>query len=236
MTYPKEFPPEARAAVEAEMILGRRNYSKVKQASDNARSVRAWILSVFLVYGRQAIDLGTQRVWTVDKVLAEALEGLRLITIEVAHQTGFEYWVENWDGSVKSDVMSEFEATAEWQQFDDGLLALADSTPRGVQRYAPKKLAVPVKTETDVVPLGDNQMHEPRFPDRAAWLNERLRERSWNKHDVSRQGGPDRKTVQKILDGEHVREDVLERVAAALSKAPRSKNLPPITMLDIPQS
>src|ERR1700685_3952388 len=108
MTYPKEFPPEARAAVEAEMILGRRNYSKVKQASDNARSVRAWILSVFLVYGRQAIDLGTQRVWTVDKVLAEALEGLRLITIEVAHQTGFEYWVENWDGSVKSDVMSEF--------------------------------------------------------------------------------------------------------------------------------
>jgi hypothetical protein len=79
MTYPKEFLPEARAAVEAEMIRARRNYSKAKQdwdsdwPFDNARSVRAWILSVFLVYARQVIDLGAQDVWTVDRVRAVAL-------------------------------------------------------------------------------------------------------------------------------------------------------------------
>jgi hypothetical protein len=75
---------------------------------------------------------------------------------------------------------------------------------------------------------------EDRFPDRAAWLKERLRERSWNKHDVSRQGGPDRKTVQKILDGRHVREDVLEKLAKALSNAPVWKKLPAVNPLDIP--
>ena len=67
------------------------------------------------------------------------------------------------------------------------------------------------------------------------WLNDRLRERSWNKHDVSRQGGPDRKTVQKILDGRPVREDLFEKLAEALSKAPASKKLPAVNLLDIPQ-
>ena len=73
------------------------------------------------------------------------------------------------------------------------------------------------------------------FPNRASWLKQRLRERSWNKNDLSRQGGPDRKTGQKILDGQKIREDVLEKVATALSKAPPSKKLPTVTILDIPQ-
>jgi hypothetical protein len=51
-----------------------------------------------------------------------------------------------------------------------------------------------------------------------SWLHYRLHERSWNKHDVSRQCGPDHKTVQKILDGLPVREDVLEKLAKALSQ------------------
>jgi hypothetical protein len=76
----------------------------------------------------------------------------------------------------------------------------------------------------------------PEFPDRAAWLRLRLRERGWNKHDVSRKGGPDRKSVQKILDGRRVREDLLDKVAQALSKAPVSMKLPAVNLLDIPQS
>jgi hypothetical protein len=71
-------------------------------------------------------------------------------------------------------------------------------------------------------------LQRPMFPKRAAWLNERLRERGWNKHDISRQGGPDHKTVQKILDGERVREDVLEKIAQALSN-----KLGKVTTLDI---
>jgi hypothetical protein len=75
----------------------------------------------------------------------------------------------------------------------------------------------------------------PQFPNRASWLKDRLQERSWNKHDVSRQGGPDRKTVQKILDSQQIREDVLEKLATALSKAPASKKLPNVTVLDVPR-
>jgi hypothetical protein len=73
------------------------------------------------------------------------------------------------------------------------------------------------------------------MPNRASWLKERLRERGWNKHDVFRQRGPHHKTVQKILDGKHVREDVLDKLANALSNVSDSKKLPNVTLLDIPQ-
>jgi hypothetical protein len=69
-----------------------------------------------------------------------------------------------------------------------------------------------------------------QHPKRAAWLSERLQERSWNKHDPLRQGGPDPKTVQKILNGFAVRPDVLEKLAKALGQK-HSK----VNVLDIPQ-
>lgn len=52
---------------------------------------------------------------------------------------------------------------------------------------------------------------------RALWLSERLRERGWNHNDPQRYHGPDRKTVQKILQGKPVREDALEKLAKSLS-------------------
>jgi hypothetical protein len=85
--------------------------------------------------------------------------------------------------------------------------------------------AGPAGSETNVKAVGTI----PQFPKRASWLKDRLRERSWNKHDLSRHGGPDRKTVQKILNGFSVREDVLQKVADGLSKQ-KGK----VTVLDIP--
>lgn len=70
------------------------------------------------------------------------------------------------------------------------------------------------------------------FPVRAAWLNARLHERAWNRNDPSRHGGPDPKTMQKILDGKSVREDVLAKVATALSDV---KGLSAVEARDIPQ-
>ena len=57
-----------------------------------------------------------------------------------------------------------------------------------------------------------------KFPARALWLQERLKELSWNHNDPSRYNGPDRKTVLKILHGDKVREDILEKLANAFSK------------------
>jgi hypothetical protein len=55
------------------------------------------------------------------------------------------------------------------------------------------------------------------FPKRASWLKARLKERNWGQSDITRHSGPDRKTIRKILSGEPVREDVLDRLARALS-------------------
>jgi hypothetical protein len=74
----------------------------------------------------------------------------------------------------------------------------------------------------------------PPFRRRASWLATRLHERSWNRHDVERNNGPHHKTVQKILNGRHVREDVLKKLADALSAAPSSLKLPRVNLPDIP--
>ena len=73
--------------------------------------------------------------------------------------------------------------------------------------------------------------YSPAFPNRASWLKIRLHERSWNKHDIARQGGPDRKTVQKILDGQFVREDGLEKLVNALNK---KRNVPKVDLTSVP--
>ena len=94
--------------------------------------------------------------------------------------------------------------------------------------------ATPIESTQQARIKADTNRHQPsrkpKFPNRAAWLNKRLQERSWNKHDLARQGGPDHKTIQKILDGFDVREDVLEKIAVALSK-----KLHKVTVIDIPQ-
>jgi hypothetical protein len=70
---------------------------------------------------------------------------------------------------------------------------------------------------------------QAEFPKRAAWLKDRLAERAWNRNDLVRHSGPDRKTVDKILHGVGVREDVLDKLARALSK-----KCGEISILDIP--
>jgi hypothetical protein len=54
--------------------------------------------------------------------------------------------------------------------------------------------------------------------------------RGWNTADPSKYGGPDRKTVEKLLRGEGVRNDVLEKLADALSKKYAT-----ISVIDVPQ-
>ncbi len=88
----------------------------------------------------------------------------------------------------------------------------------------------PPKRPGTAVPSSNKASLKPTFPKRASWLKERLRERSWNKHDLARQRGPDHKTTQKVLGGLSVREDVLEKLATALSR-----KVTKVAVLDIPQ-
>ena len=70
----------------------------------------------------------------------------------------------------------------------------------------------------------------PLFPNRASWLKDQMLKRGWSTADPSKYGGPDRKTVEKILRGEGVRNEVLEKLADALSKKQGK-----ISVIDVPQ-
>jgi hypothetical protein len=74
-------------------------------------------------------------------------------------------------------------------------------------------------------------LSKQRFPRRALWLQERLKERDWDWNEPYRCGGPDRKTVKKILDGKLVRPDMLRKLILALNHKKTGKTL---SALDIP--
>lgn len=79
------------------------------------------------------------------------------------------------------------------------------------------------------VPPGD--FRPERFPNRAKWLRERLKERAWDHNDPNRYSGPDRKTIKKMLAGEFVREGILEKLVLALNHKKIGKIL---SLMDIP--
>jgi hypothetical protein len=93
-------------------------------------------------------------------------------------------------------------------------------TARG-EAPAPAKLEKPRAAE----PTAESTFHV-----RASWLKARLLERGWSNSDPAGFDGPDRKTIQKILRGESVRNDVLQKLADALSKRHGKVNV-----LEIPQ-
>jgi hypothetical protein len=129
--YPSEFDNAAIAVINVAMIRGRRAHAEAQSQYghrfDPTRSAREWVMNVFLAWARAAIKLGKEGIWEIDEVSEASFEGLRLITIEVSSTCGLRYWVSNWNGSVTSDRMREFQSTSQWRQFEDELLVLAES-------------------------------------------------------------------------------------------------------------
>ena len=95
----------------------------------------------------------------MDQVRAQALEGLRLITIEIGSQRNYNF-IEPAGWSIRRETQQEFEATTEWQEFEDELLALADSK----RRFFPD----PFLPDASAQPLGDNPF-PPDHPAHAAF-------------------------------------------------------------------
>jgi hypothetical protein len=172
---------------------------------------------------------------------APPLEPL-LSTMPVAAEQSFADMAKRMEEAVRQTQPGE-DTKSESKAAEAMARAAASGTTQSelASDTSPKAEPVSAQPSPEIVPNSGNGTDlraagaDPLFPERAAWLNDRLRERSWNKHEVSRQGGPDHKTVQKIRDGARVREDVLDKLAKALSNAPDSKKLPKVSLLDIPQ-
>jgi hypothetical protein len=87
--------------------------------------------------------------------------------------------------------------------------------PRG-----PSAPELPAKPADELPPRERPAKPEPAFPERAAWLRRIMHERALSINALSqRRRAPDAKTLTKILRGEAVREDVLERLAEVLKVA-----------------
>lgn len=69
------------------------------------------------------------------------------------------------------------------------------------------------------------------FRERSSWLDDCLLRRGWSTSDPYKWGGPDRKTIEKILRGEAVTNSVLLKLADALSKKGGTVNV-----TDIPKT
>jgi hypothetical protein len=104
----------------------------------------------------------------------------------------------------------------------------AEGAKRGPQRDSAKAARV----AEIVAQVGAGQRKAvSAFAERAAWLRERLAERAWNRNDPLKHRGPDPKTIDKILRGETVREDVLEKLATSLSQKGKA-----VDLLNIPRN
>ena len=139
--YPPEFPRKSRAAVRAEKIRAARDFENDKQnvryLSEIEGLLRRYILRVFIVFVREAVHLGHQDIWSVDRLESESREFLRQFTIMAEFQKGFDRsgqkvreMVSNWDGSILPNVQREFEQSAEWREFESILLEVADAQTR----------------------------------------------------------------------------------------------------------
>ena len=135
MRYPQDFPRESRARVEAEKIRAGRDFDSAKASarwgSDVETHLRQYILRTLLVFAKEAQGL---RLWSVEELDSQCREFLRLLTIDAYYEMGYDQrgrrlsvMTSHLNGSILSEVQREFEKTPEWKEYQDALLAMAES-------------------------------------------------------------------------------------------------------------
>jgi hypothetical protein len=108
-------------------------WSKYGPSATDEENFRKYVLRVFLVFAKEACKLGAHGSWTMDRVRAETDEFLRLFTIQAYYEDGHDKqgrelpkMISHMDGSILPEVKRKFRSSAEWQQFEGELLAVAE--------------------------------------------------------------------------------------------------------------
>jgi len=150
MEYPKDFPPESRAAVAAEKIRAGKDFDLVRdhlsRGTDIEEQIRKYVLRQFLVFVREASKLGKRGIWQVDRVEKAALEFLDRAIFDAVYDKGRgsrERWISHSSGSVTSEICRQFERSSEWQQYQDMLLQVAEGQAPRAASDNPKALTEP---------------------------------------------------------------------------------------------
>ena len=217
----------AKAKAELEYATRAERFPHHPQFADASLHELILIQKVFFAFCTQARNACREGDWRVARA-SQAIDAAWPLICD-------SYFVRE-HGPHSEDDKSRFRAALwrtvtldrQWKQHLPELAAVAEGATKSNE-----------SSRTNAVPAGNGingrgAGRNPEFPARASWLAARLHERSWNKHDVERNNGPHHKTVQKILDGRHVREDALLKLAGALSAAPAKLKLPPVGLADIP--
>ena len=175
--YPHDFSPEAIAAIEAGLIKSwRQCIKRVKSGlHEETPSLRASILAVFSTYANECLKLGETGTFSIDDVGREALNGLRMMTLEGllameshAIYTDFEYWLERGNGHVCPAPWREFMESREWKTYQNKLLRLAKvrTTPSAIHKttvvaeaYTPESLS-----NAESAPKGSGNSTPPTGP------------------------------------------------------------------------
>ena len=165
MQYPQEFPTEARNRVEAEKIRARRRLEQAL-AEEAARehttrrhdeeAFHVYVLDVFLVFAREACDLGKARKWSVDQIRWAAEEFVRQFTIEAYYDSGRDRYGSTFpkmhidvNGALSSEVERIFRSSEQWRQFETELLRVVESQSEPGSDRAPEEGTTDLRTLVD---------------------------------------------------------------------------------------
>ncbi|MFN7998613.1 MAG: hypothetical protein U0Q18_33630 [Bryobacteraceae bacterium] len=163
--YPQEISAGARARIQREEIVAGRELERrrleARGPGELETELKRYVLRVFAAFGREALSLGRQGLWDVDRVEREAREFLRQTVIRAYADKGVDraghrlHRLTGDFGYLRLEAQRELEASPEWGQFQDGMLEVAErqgaegqgtevqkATPTG-----PGPVRLPVKTD-----------------------------------------------------------------------------------------
>lgn len=184
-----------------------------------------YVLATFTAFATVACKLGREKVWPVLRIQNECEKFLSEFTLQAVHEYRYLNMPQMfYGGIVNPDVMRDYKLSSEWTHFQGNLLKVAQEQSEAPFIYFDSKSgaspsATPDASTPSIPPIRTNAPGQlERFPNRANWLSQCLKDRGWDKNSLRVRGGPDRKTIQKILDGEHVSERSIEKTINALNK------------------
>jgi hypothetical protein len=191
MLYPRGFPQHLQPLIDQAIAEAEADFITIRRnhPSTAIAAREQWISKIFFAFAQQARKAVSEGLWRGEEIRAE-LEGF-------LHQLLVDAF---YDKKLSSGLFSSFEEEQKRKIKESDLW-----------RTHQLELA-------EILGMLSKPKSLPHHGSRASWLQERLRERGWGSADASAFGGPDRKTIEKILDGKIVRNDILEKLATALSQ------------------